>query len=98
MKLAVLQDPRRYFEQTSTGVAAGPEFSTSGAAALDQMSTTDVLRMINPRSLQSGMDPAAAKQVILLLCKHYSVAAFDRGPQVCDLIIVSEATGHVWMP
>lgn len=63
MKLASLQDPRRYFEQTSSGATAGPESRTSKAVSLDQMSTTDVLKEINPRSLQSGMDPAAAKQV-----------------------------------
>ena len=64
MKLAFLQDPRRYFEQTSSGATAGPDSRTSEAANLDQMSTTDVLMEIDPRSLQPGMDPAAAKQVI----------------------------------
>ena len=68
-KPVLLQDPRRYFEQTSTletGAAAGPEIKTSKTATLSQVSTLDVLRAINPHSLQSGMDPAAAKQVTLL--------------------------------
>lgn len=76
MKPVLLQDPRRYFEQTSTqqtDAATGPEIKTSKAAAVNQISTLDVLRAINPHSLQSGMDPAAAKQVILLPCKHYSL-------------------------
>ena len=82
MKLAVLQDPRRYFEQTSTGATAGPESSTSEAANMDQVCTTDVLRAINPRSLQSGMDPAVAKQVASMLRKQYSVASLIGCPQV----------------
>ena len=82
MKLAFLQDPRRYFEQTSSDAMAGPESRTSQAANLDQMSTTDALKAINPRALQSGMDPAAAKQVSLLPCGNHSVALLHGGPQV----------------
>lgn len=63
MKPVVLQDPRRYFEHTAAGAHTGPDSQTAEAAALDQTSTADVLKTINPHHLQSGMDPAAAKQV-----------------------------------
>lgn len=67
MTFSALQDPRRYFEQTSTGEAAIPKPSGAEAADPDGMSTVDVVMAIKPHALQSGMEPAAAKQVRLLL-------------------------------
>lgn len=58
----LVQDPRRYFEQTSTaGLGPVPVSSTSQPS--DGLSTLDVLRAINPDALRSGMDSAAATQV-----------------------------------
>ena len=57
-----MQDPRRYFEQTSVQ-APGAVPARSAAEPSDQMSTLEVLKAINPHALQSGMTSAAAKQV-----------------------------------
>ena len=64
-KLAVVQDPRRYFEQTSTRQPAPLQPAGAESAGLGQLSTVDVLKLIDPRALQSGMDPASARQVML---------------------------------
>ena len=61
---AAVQDPRRYFEQTSVQPpGAVPAHSTADPS--DQLSTLEMLKAINPHALQSGMTPAAAKQVPL---------------------------------
>ncbi|KAL3150267.1 hypothetical protein ABBQ32_000119 [Trebouxia sp. C0010 RCD-2024] len=78
-----IQDPRRYFEQTAAGARADLESQTEEAAALDQMSTADVLKAIDPHCLQSGMDPAAAKQVLQdLHAEHTTVTIDEQGSMV----------------
>ena len=62
-----MQDPRRYFEQTSATAAAAPAPASFVAAPSNQLSNIDVLKAINPCALQSGMDSVAAKQVSPIL-------------------------------
>ena len=57
----LLQDPRRYFEQPMERDPGG--VSTSMAGAQEGSSVVDVLRSINPHAMDSGMTPAAARQV-----------------------------------
>ena len=89
MKPVVLQDPRRYFEQTAAAAGAGPDSQTDEAAALDQMSTTDVLQAIDPHCLQSGMDPAAAKQVRFKVIQADITLYVFNPVSTCELVLVS---------
>ncbi|DBA86886.1 TPA: hypothetical protein ACH3X2_005346 [Trebouxia sp. C0005] len=77
-----IQDPRRYFEQTSTaGLGPVPVSSTSQPS--DGLSTLDVLRAINPHALRSGMDSAAATQVLQdLHAEHTTVTLDEQGSLV----------------
>ncbi|KAL0053658.1 hypothetical protein WJX82_009019 [Trebouxia sp. C0006] len=77
-----IQDPRRYFEQTSTA-GPGPVPVSSTAQPSDGLSTLDVLRAINPHALQSGMDSAAATQVLQdLHAEHTTVTMDEQGSLV----------------
>lgn len=83
-----IQDPRRYFEQTSTA-GSGPVPVSFTAQPSDGLSTFDVLRAINPHSLQSGMDSAAATQVLQdLHAEHTTVTLDEQG----SLVGVAPAT------
>jgi len=77
--LLLVQDPRRYFEQTSTA-GAGPVPVSSTSQPSDGLSTLDVLRAINPHALQSGMDSAAATQVsnMISVWPQLAVETFNR--------------------